>query len=430
VGLDGDYVRYPIPTGHRRRIDMIAPRRLWRQTLQFRRSVIQKRETFMALNGLRFLAALAVACFHFAPRISTYPESPAILRNLISEGPTAVPFFFILSGFVLAYRHLWNRERPETARAFYWARFLRLYPAYIFAFVLFLPMAVEKYLRGALSASGGGHTFIESALLSCLMLQAWTPLAQAWNGPSWSLSVEVFMYLMFPLIGLRLMNLSFKKTAGILFAGWLIPVGLACAYVSHLIPENLWVGYVRNNPLLWMPMFVAGICATKALPTWANVGGLTANVVSTGSFIAVIVLATSWPSRWSEIFVTGGIGPLLGVIVLSFTRDSALIARIVGEPVMDKLGQASYVIYIVQSPMWHYWQAFTNYLRHLPAETAGIAAWQFYAFVPFLTLSSLAIQKFVETPVRIWIQEKSKGLFTPRSAHDLAFNSARRAPSP
>ena len=391
---------------------------------------MQKPDNFTALNGLRFLAALAVVFFHFTPHLYAYPGFPEGIRNLISEGPAAVPFFFILSGFVLAYRHLWNCEQPRSPRAFYWARFLRLYPAYLFAFALFLPIAIEKYLRGPLSLSGGRHTFIESAVLSAFMLQAWTPLAQAWNGPSWSLSVEAFLYLMFPFIGFRLMSLSFKKTIGILLAGWLVPVGLACGYVLHLIPENLWTAYVRNNPLLWMPMFISGICATKLLPAWANVQRRTANRVSTGAFVLVVLLAAVWPSRWSEIFITGGLAPLLLVMVLSFTRDSGLLTRLLGGAVMDRLGQASYILYIIQSPMWHYWQAFTNYLRHAPLETAGVTIWQFCAFVPFLVFSSVVVQNLVEIPLRNWMKEKSRQFVTTHSAHDLDFKIARRMSNP
>ena len=390
---------------------------------------MHKSETFTALNGLRFWAALAVVFFHYAPHMYTYPAFPTVVRNLISEGPTAVPFFFILSGFVLAYRHLWHYKQSETPWAFYWARFLRLYPAYIFAFALFLPMAIEKYLRGPLSASAGRLTFIESGVLSCLMLQAWTPLGQAWNGPSWSLSVEAFMYLMFPLIGLRMINLTPRKTAAMLFTGWLVPVSLACANVLHLMPENLWIGYLRNSPVLWMPMFMAGICATKLLPAWGNVQRLTANIISTGSFVVVIVLAAIWPSRWSDIFVTGGIAPLLAVIVISFTRDSGWITNLLGGAVMNRLGQMSYVIYILQSPMWHYWQVLTNYLRRVPLQTAGVTTWQFCAFVPFLILSSWATQRYVESPLRIWIQAKRSRVFDQPPGDDLAFKITRRVSS-
>jgi len=231
----------------------------------------QTAETFTALNGLRFIAALAVVVFHFTYKIDGYDRAPDVMKKLIHDGPAAVGFFFILSGFVLASRHLRNSLRTETTAEFYWARFIRLYPAYMVGFLLFAPIAIQKYLAHSSSTAMGRSTFALSAVLYSLMLQAWTPLAQAWNGPSWSLSVEAFMYLVFPLIVVRLTRLNYKNTIVALGTAWLIPVGLACAYVGNLIPEITWRTYVCNNPLLWTPLFVIGICAAKLVPGWRKV---------------------------------------------------------------------------------------------------------------------------------------------------------------
>ncbi len=120
---------------------------------------MRKSETFTALNGLRFLAALAVVIFHYAPRVGGYARLPEILKNLIEEGPAAVGFFFILSGFVLAHRHLNGGPRVQAAD-FYWARFARLYPAYLLAFLLFLPVALQRYVVNPSPGNTGRHTFV------------------------------------------------------------------------------------------------------------------------------------------------------------------------------------------------------------------------------------------------------------------------------
>src|SRR5579872_7169632 len=132
---------------------------------------MRKSETFTALNGLRFLAALAVVIFHYAPRVSAYSHLPDFLKNLTDEGPCAVGFFFILSGFVLGHRHLHAGARTERAASFYWGRFARLYPAYLLAFLLFIPVAAQRYLQSA-SPGLGRQTFLISAALSALMLQS------------------------------------------------------------------------------------------------------------------------------------------------------------------------------------------------------------------------------------------------------------------
>jgi peptidoglycan/LPS O-acetylase OafA/YrhL len=206
----------------------------------------KKPEIFTALNGLRFLAALAVVFFHFAPKVDGYGAVPYFLRKLINEGPAAVGFFFVLSGFVLASRYLQDDKRVESSRKFYWARFTRLYPAYLVGFLLFVPIAAQKYLLHPLSGAPVPQTFALSGFLYCLMLQAWTPLAQAWNGPSWSLSVEAFMYAVFPLIGLRLVRLSLRNTELVLVAAWLVPASIASLYARHLM-SALDVAHIRGQ---------------------------------------------------------------------------------------------------------------------------------------------------------------------------------------
>src|SRR4051812_11004909 len=95
----------------------------------------QRPPSLNALTGLRFFAALGVVLFHLD-----------VLRNsevlgwvytaVLSDGCCGVGFFFILSGFVLAYnydgrfRALRGRELWDYATA----RFARIYPLH---FVLF-----------------------------------------------------------------------------------------------------------------------------------------------------------------------------------------------------------------------------------------------------------------------------------------------------
>jgi peptidoglycan/LPS O-acetylase OafA/YrhL len=82
---------------------------------------------------------------------------------------------------------------------------------------------------------------------------------------------------------------------------------------------------------------------------------------------------------------------------------SGWITKFVGGEIFNSLGQASYIIYIIQSPVWHCWQALTNRLRHVPFQATLVAPWQFFLFVPFLVMVSLAVQRFVEIPVRGWL---------------------------
>ena len=65
---------------------------------------------------------------------------------------------------------------------------------------------------------------------------------------------------------------------------WLIPSSLPVAYVARWIPGDNWRLYVTNNPLLWLPLFVMGICASRMVADWRKVPERTANVALDGSF--------------------------------------------------------------------------------------------------------------------------------------------------
>src|ERR1700678_331864 len=67
------------------------------------------RQTFTALNGLRILAALLVVSFHYGTLASSFPALPHFVQNLANNGTIALPFFYVLSGFVLTHAYS-NRE--------------------------------------------------------------------------------------------------------------------------------------------------------------------------------------------------------------------------------------------------------------------------------------------------------------------------------
>jgi peptidoglycan/LPS O-acetylase OafA/YrhL len=95
-----------------------------------------------ALTGIRFFFALGVVLFHQLPSFS--PEDlaqlPQWLLNFLATGYIGVSFFFVLSGFILG--HTYARARRLDLRAFYVARFARVYPLFLFSLGIYLPFAL------------------------------------------------------------------------------------------------------------------------------------------------------------------------------------------------------------------------------------------------------------------------------------------------
>ena len=79
---------------------------------------------------MRTLLAVNIMLFHFTPPHMKY------LYPVIDNSYVFVGFFFLLSGFVLAYNYA-DRPTPLDKRQFWRARFARLYPIYLLSLVLF-----------------------------------------------------------------------------------------------------------------------------------------------------------------------------------------------------------------------------------------------------------------------------------------------------
>src|SRR6476620_200013 len=94
------------------------------------RGIVNTKQHFEILDGLRGIAALAVVIFHFMEWV--FSDSS---KNFIGHGFLAVDFFFCLSGFVIGYAYD-NRMEKIGAIAFFKSRLIRLHPLVILGSIL------------------------------------------------------------------------------------------------------------------------------------------------------------------------------------------------------------------------------------------------------------------------------------------------------
>ncbi|HWA02433.1 MAG TPA: acyltransferase [Rhizomicrobium sp.] len=163
-----------------------------------------------ALDTLRGVAALSIVIWHwqhFYAIGGTWPEGwqrsaqpfYEFLRPLYDEGWAAVDLFFALSGFVFFWLYApLIRAGTIGPGKFAWLRFSRLYPLHL---VTLLSVAVLQYFFRR--ATGNFFVYDSNDLqhfaTGLFLAQQWLPptLAQSFNGPAWSVSVEVLLYGVF-----------------------------------------------------------------------------------------------------------------------------------------------------------------------------------------------------------------------------------------
>jgi Acyltransferase family len=171
-------------------------------------SAFRAQKQLRPLTSIRFLFALLVVVFHGQETLEQggFENWPFFAQAVISHGYVGVSFFFVLSGFILAYTY----RRKLTKAEFWGARFARIYPAYLLAFIIILPIAIY-----AATLNGDRGLAVFTTGLQLTLTQSWVPYtALQWNAPAWSLSVEAFFYALFPLLFLRAQSLSAGKLLG------------------------------------------------------------------------------------------------------------------------------------------------------------------------------------------------------------------------
>jgi len=134
---------------------------------------------FSALDCLRGIAAIAVGVFHFSP---------------IWAGYLAVDFFLILSGFILSHRYLYSGT-PTSPVDFISHRLARLYHLHIFTLVTFI--AAYLLENGVLPAYVDGTFFTFLQQLTLTHNIGLNPSDITYNYPSWSISVEFWVNILF-----------------------------------------------------------------------------------------------------------------------------------------------------------------------------------------------------------------------------------------
>ena len=99
------------------------------QALRFPHSA--RRPALHALTGIRFFAALYVVLFYIQPFLKSRFQLHAGLERFLSNGNLAVAFFYMLSGFILAYTYEGKIENLRDYVRYLRARLARIYPVYL-----------------------------------------------------------------------------------------------------------------------------------------------------------------------------------------------------------------------------------------------------------------------------------------------------------
>lgn len=189
---------------------------------------LESKNHYQILDGLRGVAALLVVAFHI---LETFAGGNRF-NQILNHGYLAVDFFFLLSGFVVAYAYD-DRWGKMTQWEFYKRRLIRLQPMVIMGSII---GALFFYFQGGALFPLINQTPVWKMLLVMVVGFTLIPLTpgmdiRGWqemhplNGPAWSLFFEYIANILYAVVFRR-----FSKTLLAIFV-----FAFACLLIHYTV---------------------------------------------------------------------------------------------------------------------------------------------------------------------------------------------------
>jgi peptidoglycan/LPS O-acetylase OafA/YrhL len=287
------------------------------------------------LDLLRLAAAAMIVVYHFGYRgpaasgwtPSAFPE----IAWLAQEMWAGVSFFFIISGFVIA----WSAQK-RGAMDFLVARAARLYPAFLvcmsvtaIGLALLAPAGVEEFRM----------TFARWLANLPLVSKAFgQPFV---DGAYWSIVIEVIFYgwvAVFIALGL------FERRQLTILAGW-----LAVALLNELVVRQQGLQYLlvtRHAGYFVLGILMFRAFAASRLPNAAEiaigVAAIALCIIDDRAYVGWMQATLGYEPAWSPLFALSKLALMLAALVAAIRLPAMLSPALCAT-----LGGLTYPLYLV-----------------------------------------------------------------------------------
>ena len=297
---------------------------------------------YEVLDSWRGICACLVVVFHFDAYSHAYDWL------LIRNGIMFVDFFFVLSGFVIAFGYADRLRQGFGVLQFMWLRTGRIYPLHFFMLMVFVLFEfsfgglVSQYSPTGREAFTGANS-IEKLIANIFLLQSINLFDDgSWNVPSWSISVEFYNYIIFAVIAaslsLRAYRLALVAVVLLLCVMFITIDGLAmgaayqwgilrCLYgfaagaLAHqIVVQRMWV-------IRWLESLSFSVASLVEILAAAAAGFF----IAYGKF-------TFWWNFTPFVFA---------MVLIVFSEEKGIVSRLLRTPPFLFLGALSYSIYLV-----------------------------------------------------------------------------------
>lgn len=288
---------------------------------------MENKKYFDILQIYRGIAALLVVVHHTYISFEYFKglDIP-ILGMIASIGKLGVDFFFVLSGFIIAYTTYQHRDNPKYYKKYIFNRLVRIYVPY-------LPVSVGLILLYLFLPGFSGAERSVSLLTSLTLIPHGNPALSV----AWTLVFEMFFYIVYSL------NFFSKKV-------W---YGFLILWILSILGFNIF-NWEANGALLhtvtnlYNLEFISGVFVAYAIRKGLKLSLITSLIGAIGVFIFFLYIKFSnlhlFKFDQNLIFTLSMIfWVYVGVEFWSF--------KIKKSHLMMLIGNSSYSLYLLHNPM-------------------------------------------------------------------------------
>jgi peptidoglycan/LPS O-acetylase OafA/YrhL len=313
------------------------------------------------IDAWRGVAALSVLMFHarwllwegesslwHREGIGSWQAWIGYLTSPFGYGWLGVPCFFVLSGLCIhsnGAKRLAEDKNNMNWTTFFKRRFLRIYPTY-FAALIFAGIVCQIFPKSLAGLSEHFNNSVFAFLVNSLSLQGFLSPPFGGNGSFWTLSLEIHLYLFYPVL------FYFSRRVGalstLIFSLAISIFTMFCIQIFHL--QSRLPFWEAGGPIFTKFLFTwtVGFYLAEARAGRAKISPFILNVPTGLVLLAIGLLLRhfGW-GEFSELFYGLGFGALVWVSLderFSQKIDIGLIR------ILALVGVFSYSLYAIHAP--------------------------------------------------------------------------------
>jgi peptidoglycan/LPS O-acetylase OafA/YrhL len=298
-------------------------------------------QRFEVLDALRGLCALLVVFFHLPVSSHLHP------LPLFRHGYLFVDFFFVLSGFVIAHAYGNRLGSMREVWPFVAKRIGRVWPLHAVMLAAFVGLELCRLWFNLDTATPFARDrSVEAIFTNLFLIQAFDlhPY-QTWNGPAWSISVEMGAYLLFAaLTGLAPKRFT-PVSLFLIVAGAAIVLGASYAKMFGYLegrPNFMNTTFDFGFPRAVYGFFLGCLVHRVWLKTPPTFSPVAAGWLQALCLLVVGAYVSLAQGPWTVA------APLFfAVTIWIFAEERGLVSRVLSVRPMLALGHWSYSIYMV-----------------------------------------------------------------------------------